>query len=1161
MNNRAVHFKEIKVHRVSGIGQGEGFNLTDLAPGVNLVHGPNGSGKSTTAKVIQELLWHGQTGLERPTVAGRFDCDGSEWQVEIDAGHRTVLRDGKADAPPSPGGAEYRARYHLALHDLVRTTDSDSKFAAAIVRESQGGYDLEDAASALGFNAAPSKPSKEYKAVIEVYKKVDEATRQQVGIQNQESTLGTLREERQCAVAADQFIGNLQKALEYHHFQQQYEQFEANLAAMPPEISRLNGNEREQLDELQQDLEKWQKELVTNQQQLNQAILEIETCGLPPEMIDDSVIAAISTDHSELQRIDSKINQQKADLHRACGEAEDARKRISDHVTDEQLGLLTSLQPDVRHQIDGFVGKVLQVRAETELLRKQRNLLDGPEPKEIQGFTLDQLKKGADALADWLATPTSMAGPAQGPGLTAPFVASVVLVGVLGVILAIIHHWGWGLIALAVVALVGWQLLSRSSRPGEAIGDPRTGHRDRYDRTGLESPHEWSAQSIGSLLNRLLAMSAKRTLADERAEWLRRLAKDEQALEAKQGQLDTQRLLIERAIGLKVAMEDTWLSILIDNLIRWQERTATVAGAKSVLENLIKRQTELLDQINLRLAPLDEEPIHSLTAATQAIENLRKRQSKYVFAQQQRDNAQGHLNDMIRPALESVTQKRTAIYLKLGIDESQEFKLDQWLSDLAAFRELEKNREAARRDRDRVRQSLRAHEDLLEIHIGEIQRQITEYEKLAARRDELTATISRIENAIEEAKAGHELVEILEEKEARMAELADARDRCGASIVGSVLTDWLRTSAIEVSRPAVFQRAKEVLARFSHGELDLDLDDKAIPAVFLAGSPKGLKRPVDHLSIGERVQLLMAVRLAFLEHDESLQLPLLLDETLGTSDDTRAGVIIDSVIELAKMGRQVFYFTAQLDEVGKWISRLNAAGVDFKKTDLADVRKLSAVSARPLSIAPVETVPLPKPDGLTYIEYGQALGVSGINPWAASLDDLHVWHLLDDVNVLHKLMSHHVSTWGQLQTLLATGGVGIFDLDDEVFDHARAKAKAIEEAVRCWRIGRGKPVDRSVIQESNVASEAFVDRLTELAQKCRGDAKRIVTCLENKEVARWRADNTDRLASYFEEHGYLSQEEPMTLDQVRIRVMAAIAEPLKAGLVKQSELNLMLAGL
>ena len=44
------------------------------------------------------------------------------------------------------------------------------------------------------------------------------------------------------------------------------------------------------------------------------------------------------------------------------------------------------------------------------------------------------------------------------------------------------------------------------------------------------------------------------------------------------------------------------------------------------------------------------------------------------------------------------------------------------------------------------------------------------------------------------------------------------------------------------------------------------------------------------MSVGERVQLLLAVRIAFLEQDERTRVPLLLDEVLGTSDDARAGI-------------------------------------------------------------------------------------------------------------------------------------------------------------------------------------------------------------------------------------------------------------------------------
>ena len=78
-------------------------------------------------------------------------------------------------------------------------------------------------------------------------------------------------------------------------------------------------------------------------------------------------------------------------------------------------------------------------------------------------------------------------------------------------------------------------------------------------------------------------------------------------------------------------------------------------------------------------------------------------------------------------------------------------------------------------------------------------------------------------------------------------------------------------------------------------------------------------RSLDQLSSGTRVQLLLAVRIAFVEQQEQgVKLPLLLDEVLGNSDDERARAIMEAVVELSREGRQIFYFTAQMDEVARW---------------------------------------------------------------------------------------------------------------------------------------------------------------------------------------------------------------------------------------------------
>ena len=135
MTERAVHFTEIEVHRVMGIGRDQGFTLSDLSEGVNLVYGPNGSGKSTTARAIQELLWPGRTGLDRPSVSGSLDDEGNIWKIEIDAGHPTSSCNGRTGTTPEWGPSENRHRYRLALHELITDENSDFAYREAVSDE------------------------------------------------------------------------------------------------------------------------------------------------------------------------------------------------------------------------------------------------------------------------------------------------------------------------------------------------------------------------------------------------------------------------------------------------------------------------------------------------------------------------------------------------------------------------------------------------------------------------------------------------------------------------------------------------------------------------------------------------------------------------------------------------------------------------------------------------------------------------------------------------------------------------------------------------------------------------------------------------------------------------------------------------------------------
>ncbi|MEA3265685.1 MAG: hypothetical protein U9P42_01905, partial [Candidatus Fermentibacteria bacterium] len=361
------------------------------------------------------------------------------------------------------------------------------------------------------------------------------------------------------------------------------------------------------------------------------------------------------------------------------------------------------------------------------------------------------------------------------------------------------------------------------------------------------------------------------------------------------------------------------------------------------------------------------------------------------------------------------------------------------------------------------------------------------------------------------------------------------------------------------ARPLVFSRACELVSEFTRGHLKLEMNDRVNPPRFMASVNGRLAQPVEKLSTGERVQVLIAIRTAFLELNEPVRLPLLLDEALGTSDDLRADLIIDAVIRIAESGRQVFYFTAQHDEISKWLSKLESTGTEHRIFDLGKIRNMGAADSFPLRLpdpdqrfAPALPV---QPRDMTRDEYGRALGVPGINPLDENLDQLHLWHLVTDNDLLFSLLDLRIEKWGQFKTLMEYGGRKLFTGSAIQFDSIFAAAAAVKNACRCWRTGRSAKVNRRVLMDSNCVSKVFIDRITNLAEGLDGNAAEIITGLRNREIQRWSTSRTEELQNYFEEHGYISTETVLSPEEIRVHVLAALAEELNNNLIKPDHMD------
>ncbi len=291
--------------------------------------------------------------------------------------------------------------------------------------------------------------------------------------------------------------------------------------------------------------------------------------------------------------------------------------------------------------------------------------------------------------------------------------------------------------------------------------------------------------------------------------------------------------------------------------------------------------------------------------------------------------------------------------------------------------------------------------------------------------------------------------------------------------------------------------------------------------------------------------------MAFLELQErGYRLPLLLDETLANSDDQRAEEIIHTILQLGNE-RQVFYFTAQQDEVAKWQSldtRGQCCFVNLKQPAESRFRGKDELTG--LVTAP------PSPNGDSHDEYGRRISVP---PWSphSSPGSLHLWYVIDDVTLLVRLLTIGYQTWGPLLAALEAGEAARLGIDDRHSERLRIIGHALDTFCEAWKIGRGKPVDRYVLLQSNAVSDRFIDEVADLCKKCNGDAAELIVRLEAREVQGFGSKKIENLRDYFEENGFIPSAEMLSPDEILERVYRTVAPDLPAGMTLEDVLRVI----
>ncbi|MDR9454927.1 MAG: hypothetical protein RI514_04380 [Spiribacter sp.] len=585
------------------------------------------------------------------------------------------------------------------------------------------------------------------------------------------------------------------------------------------------------------------------------------------------------------------------------------------------------------------------------------------------------------------------------------------------------------------------------------------------------------------------------------------------------------RLLIEQGIEPD-ALENSGIPRLLRIGQRLDQAKADQAGAQAEETQSREAAEQLREQFVGHLSawvPVERDDLEALQATLEDLVN-RSDEAATILRTRATETERA---SAVRETLEDQQTHQTKLYQALALNPGDRAGLEHKLAQHSEFQALKAQQaELEAREQERAQQ-LHAHPALLEqarAHETEVLASALAEARLEAERVEpLHAEIAQIEARLSQTGSDEALAEAITREQQLTETLADARQAHQYQCLGDWLLSDVETAYREQHEPALIEDARARFERFTRHEWSLSVNEAH--ELTARDLRSGALRPLDELSSGTRMQLLLAARVAWARDQErqTTPLPLALDETLNASDPARFRAAAESLAQLAaEEDRQILYLTARPEDPLLWESTT--------KTPVHTIDLQQHLQGKPFA-APTTPIParpaIPEPGDEPPQAYAERLGVPAINP-LQDAGEIHLFHLLQDhLDVLYDLLAN----WG-----IDRLGPAERWLQSPAAQHLREKATWPEtlsariRMARTWvtlaRQGLGRPVGPEAIVESKTQSVAMAERIARVAQTCEGQADQLIAKLRKGDVPNLQKTRIDALADWLAEHDYLDAREP-----------------------------------
>ena len=1135
-----MKLERIRLKRVPGIDPE--FTIEELSPGINIVIGPNGSGKTSFRNAVAATLWPSAHPSKSLEIRSDWKDDERHFEASRDGGGVSwVVDDSNAEAPALPP-AHLEQCYTLGVSDLLLSDNSADQAIAREIRVAMsGGYDLSEVSKKhfeLKSRFGKSE-RKAFESAQDTYKRV---CRDQRELAAAEKRLVDLRADAEAAKVAERLIPKIDDSLKLAGLRRRLSLVGESLDRLPAEVARVSATDGERLDQLTESDRGFAEKIKEFEGRIEEHRTTITESGLDDQLLSRSDLEAASTRLAELSGIWDSLSGARTRRNAAAATVESTKRALAGGVALDAV-------PDVSAEALGLTGKLLRKR---ESERATRVALE-QEIAALQGRnTTDdarQLEAGAGTLRDWLAAPV-----AAGDAVPAWMVVMACVIGLLGFALSALHHPYWLLLAGAGVGIaVGLFALPRGSRDGS---DERHRHSQRFGELKLGRPEEWSPEHVRTLLRELDGRLSNALLGDAAEDRLELLATRLSEHETSESVTDGERETLLAEIGIELE-DDLALHEVAARCRQYLVATAALDSEKAEVEHLENKLEGPGDAIDRLLNA------HGYGAAADNAERaarlkaLEHRLDSYTTAVEQLTTAKADL-DSEQARLATLNEQIEAFYEERGLAAGNRRQLDALLEELPEYTRLKGEQEGNQRLLRELESRLEDHAELVALGEDQLNQRRDAATAKSSTLSEVDQEIGAIEQRVKDAIEGSDVESALADVAIQRDLLLEAGEKAELAAAGSFLLGRVDEDHERASRPVVLERAMQYFAAFTHNAFELILGDGDDGGFRARSTTTGDLLELAQLSEGTRIQLLLAVRLAFATSAErGSSIPLILDEALSTSDPERFLAVAEALAVLAADGRQIFYLTSNPADVAAWIAaaRSDTAMVPAV-IDIGRIRwdQAAVKSIDELKLPRRATVP--KPEGMTPEQYGVALGVPPARVHAP-IEALHLFHLLrDDRSLLHELLAkYRIDTVGKWISFSKLGRAEKL-LTPQACKRLDALCDGGREIQRAVSVGWGKPVDSQALEESGAVTGTFMPVLQELIGVVGGEAETMLGIIDDPtddRVKSFRKKNRADLFVFFEEHGHIDSRPRLGISDVYARTLAGMEAAIDEGVVAKDD--------